>query len=74
MKYKLYYRVVIDPIFPPPYEWPNSRRGVVPDNCFKNNKFEIIFDERNYEILNTSEYEQGRFYLFLNHEIIYIQF
>mmetsp|Transcript_37710 Transcript_37710/g.33742 ORF Transcript_37710/g.33742 Transcript_37710/m.33742 type:complete len:132 (+) Transcript_37710:1648-2043(+) len=40
------FRVVVDPIFPPPYDWPLSRRSSIPESCFESNKWEIIFDER----------------------------
>jgi len=55
--------LVIDPLFPPPFEWPSSRRGWVPENCLESNKFELIFDERGADIpkfgLNTANQHLG---------------
>lgn len=49
LKYIPVIRIAIDPVFPPPVEWPTSKRGWVPENCMDNNKFELIFDERDAE-------------------------
>eukprot|EP01017_Pseudomicrothorax_dubius_P009264 TRINITY_DN13114_c0_g2_i1.p1 TRINITY_DN13114_c0_g2~~TRINITY_DN13114_c0_g2_i1.p1 ORF type:complete len:1000 (+),score=219.17 TRINITY_DN13114_c0_g2_i1:100-3099(+) len=38
------FRIAIDPIFPPPL-WSQSKKHLLPDNVFDNNKFELIFDE-----------------------------
>ncbi len=35
----------MDPIFPPPIHWPNTKKHMAPDNVLENNKFELIFDE-----------------------------
>lgn len=57
------FRMVIDPIFPPPFEWPISRRGWIPENCLENNKFELIFDERGADTprigINTANQHLG---------------
>ena len=39
-------RLVVDPLYPPPFEWPSSRKNLLPENCYEYNKFELIFDER----------------------------
>ena len=38
------FRLTIDPLFPPPDEWPVSRKMFV-DNPLQDNPFELIFDE-----------------------------
>lgn len=38
------FKVVVDPIFPPP-SFPKSRKHLVPENIFESNRFELIFDE-----------------------------
>jgi len=38
-------RIGLDPLFPPPINWPTSKKHLKFDNMFENNKFEIIFDE-----------------------------
>ena len=39
------FRIAIDPLFPPPVNWPAQRKHFAPDNIMENNKFEIIFDD-----------------------------
>ena len=39
------FRLTIDPLFPPPQNWPNPKKGMMVDNLFENNKWELIFDE-----------------------------
>ena len=31
------FRIAVDPLFPPPKEWPKFRRNLVPDNVMGNN-------------------------------------
>ena len=38
-------RIAVDPLFPPPIPWPQSKKHQLPDNILQNNKFELIFDE-----------------------------
>lgn len=40
------FKICIDPIFPPPPEniWNFSKKMLIPDNIFNNNKFELILD------------------------------
>ena len=38
-------RIALDPIFPPPINWPAYRRHLAPNKLFEQNKFELIFDE-----------------------------
>lgn len=38
-------RITIDPLFPPPNNWPNAKRPLIVDNSLENNKWELIFDE-----------------------------
>ena len=40
------YRIAVDPVFPPPIPWATSKKFLLPDNPLENNKFEMIFDER----------------------------
>lgn len=40
---KIFYRIAVDPIFPPP-PVPNSKKHTIPDA--QDNKFELIFNER----------------------------
>ncbi|CAD8123980.1 unnamed protein product [Paramecium sonneborni] len=42
------FRIVIDPIFPPPFfeEWPLNKKVFIPDNILENNRFELLFDEQ----------------------------
>jgi tubulin monoglycylase TTLL3/8 len=42
------FKLVIDPLFPPPIEWPQSRRNLIPENCVDQNKWDLIFDEREF--------------------------
>ena len=41
------HRIAIDPIFPPPEysKWMPGKKDQIPENIFKNNSFELIFDE-----------------------------
>ena len=38
-------RISIDPLFPPPQNWPFTKYSLIPDNIIESNKFELIFDE-----------------------------
>ena len=38
-------RLTIDPMFPP-FHWPSSKKNQIPDNFLQNNKFELVFDEK----------------------------
>ena len=38
-------RIGLDPLFPPPFNWSQSKKHLVPDNVSDNNKFELVFDE-----------------------------
>lgn len=38
-------RICIDPIFPPPFEWPNAKKFQMGDNAINDMKFELVFDE-----------------------------
>ena len=40
-------RVALDPVFPPPTKvnWTNTKKHLIPDSAFVNNKFEMVFDE-----------------------------
>lgn len=37
--------MTLDPIFSPPFEWPNNNKFYVPDNLLENLRFELVFDE-----------------------------
>ena len=37
-------RIAIDPLFPPPFKWPKSKRSLVPDNFATSCKYKLIFD------------------------------
>ena len=37
-------RLAVDPLFPPPQPWPNSKKHHIPD-IESENKFELVFDE-----------------------------
>lgn len=39
------FRIGLDPLFPPPVNWPGIHKHNAPDNLIENNKFELIFDE-----------------------------
>ncbi len=39
------FRICIDPIYPPPFEWPNSKKFQMGDNSLNDMKFELVFDE-----------------------------
>jgi hypothetical protein len=39
------FKICLDPLFPPPENWPSNRKPFCGDDCLSNNKFEIIFDE-----------------------------
>lgn len=32
----------------PPFYWSVSKRGLIPENMLQNNKFEIVFDEKEH--------------------------
>ena len=40
-------RIAVDPIFPPPEysKWMPGKKDNIPENLFKNNCFDLIFDE-----------------------------
>jgi tubulin monoglycylase TTLL3/8 len=38
------WKVAIDPLYPPPTQWPKTKRCHVPENPYNTNKFELIFD------------------------------
>lgn len=38
------FKIAVDPIFPPP-NYPKSKKHMIPDFVYTNNKFELIFDE-----------------------------
>ena len=42
------FKIALDPIFPPPdVAWTNSKKHLIPtDNIALNNKFELVFDDR----------------------------
>ena len=40
-----YFRIGLDPLFQPPYNWPLNRKYVLGDNPLQSNRFEIVFDE-----------------------------
>ena len=35
-------RIAVDPIFPPPMDWPKSKKYMLPEDAIS--KFELIFD------------------------------
>ncbi len=37
-------RLAVDPLFPPPQPWPNSKKHHIPD-IQSENKFDLVFDE-----------------------------
>ena len=37
-------RLAVDPLFPPPHPWPNSKKNHIPD-FQSENKFELVFNE-----------------------------
>lgn len=39
------FRIGLDPLFPPPLNWPGHKKHLVPDNIWEGNRFELIFDE-----------------------------
>ena len=39
------FRICIDPIFPPAFEWPAQKKYQLGENALEENKFTIIFDE-----------------------------
>mmetsp|Transcript_4990 Transcript_4990/g.4196 ORF Transcript_4990/g.4196 Transcript_4990/m.4196 type:complete len:129 (+) Transcript_4990:1647-2033(+) len=47
------FRVAVDPLFPPPSEWPLSRRNYIPESCLETNKWELLFDEREFLMKQT---------------------
>ena len=61
--YNDWYRLVVDPLYPPPYEWPPTRKNLLPENCYEYNRFELIFDERDDHqkgILNSHLKQNGK--------------
>jgi hypothetical protein len=38
-------KIGLDPLFPPPYNWPVNKKYQLGDNPLENNRFELIFDE-----------------------------
>jgi tubulin polyglutamylase TTLL1 len=39
------FRVGLDPIFPPPQNFPNSKKHYISENAMLHNNFELVFDE-----------------------------
>lgn len=39
------FRLTLDPLYPPPPNWANAKRNLMPENYIENNKWELIFDE-----------------------------
>jgi hypothetical protein len=39
------FRICVDPFFPPPEEWPTSKKMFTGENVMDENEFELIFDE-----------------------------
>lgn len=39
------FRVGLDPIFPPPKTFPNSKKHYISENAIYHNSFELVFDE-----------------------------
>lgn len=39
------FRICVDPFFPPPEEWPTSKKVFTGENVLEDNEFELIFDE-----------------------------
>lgn len=42
----LLYRICVDPFFPPPENWTNTKKQFFSDNTLNSNNFELIFDEK----------------------------
>ncbi|EAS02300.2 tubulin-tyrosine ligase family protein (macronuclear) [Tetrahymena thermophila SB210] len=40
------FRIGLDPLFPPPQNWPGQKKHLAPDSLTEHNRFEIIFDEQ----------------------------
>lgn len=41
----LIHRLTIDPLFPPPYEWPAQKKMQMGENCLEESRYMLIFDE-----------------------------
>jgi hypothetical protein len=39
------FRLCLDPLFPPPEQWPSNRKPFLSDDPLAENRFEIVFDE-----------------------------
>lgn len=39
------FKIGLDPLFPPPYNWPVNKKYQLGDNPMDTNKFELVFDE-----------------------------
>lgn len=39
------FRIGLDPIFPPPFEWPAQKKFALGENALEENKFTLVFDE-----------------------------
>ncbi len=65
-------RVAIDPIFPPP-NYPKSKKHMIPENIYENNKFELCFDElvEGEQLRRTLSKKKGLFTYFFN-KLIYL--
>ena len=42
------FRIAIDPLFPPPLQWPKSKKHLIAEHAFDHNKFNLIFDVREF--------------------------
>ena len=50
----------MDPFFPPPENWTNSKKQFFGDNTLLENKFELIFDEKTEGHLYTGLHENDK--------------
>lgn len=39
------FRLCVDPLFPPPQDWPTGKKIFIGGNALEQNKFQLIFDE-----------------------------
>jgi tubulin monoglycylase TTLL3/8 len=61
--------MTLDPVFSPPFEWPNNNKFYVPDNLLENLRFELVFDEvtegKQIRELFKNQKDCGRHFLIL---------
>ena len=51
------FRLVVDPIFPPPIPWKNMRANAIPKNVYLSNRFSLIFDSSKIKNIKQSQAE-----------------